>query len=75
MRIITLEDHFSTSLFRDAAPHNPAMAVAVMQRGTQVGVERRAELLDPPNLRLAPPGQPGVGFAPTLCPAESRSDY
>jgi predicted TIM-barrel fold metal-dependent hydrolase len=52
MRIITLEDHFTTPLFSEALPHNPALATIVAQRGQQVGVDIGAELLDLGSSRL-----------------------
>jgi Amidohydrolase len=60
MRIITLEDHFTTSLFREAAPPNPALAAVVSQRGKQAGVDIAAELLDLGSSRLAAMDAAGI---------------
>src|SRR5216683_6127301 len=60
MKIITLEDHFSTPMFREALPPIPALSAVISQRGKQVGVDVAAELLDLGPSRLAAMDAAGI---------------
>src|ERR1700736_23475 len=60
MKIITLEDHFTTSLFKEAVPPNPALSAIVSQRGKQGGIDIAAELLDLGSSRLAAMDAAGI---------------
>jgi predicted TIM-barrel fold metal-dependent hydrolase len=60
MKIITLEDHFATSMFREALPLNPIFAEFYPQRGKQVGVDIVAELQDLGRTRLAAMDAAGI---------------
>jgi predicted TIM-barrel fold metal-dependent hydrolase len=60
MKIVTLEDHFSTSMFREALPLNPIFAEFYPLRGKQVGVDIVAELQDLGRTRLAAMDAAGI---------------
>jgi predicted TIM-barrel fold metal-dependent hydrolase len=60
MRIITLEDHFTTPGFTAALPLNPVLSDVYAQRGTQVGVDIRTELLDLGGSRIAAMDAAGI---------------
>ncbi|HTW87671.1 MAG TPA: amidohydrolase family protein [Candidatus Binataceae bacterium] len=60
MRIITLEDHYTTPDFSAALPLNPVLSGVYAQRGAQVGVDIRAELLDLAGSRIAAMDAAGI---------------
>jgi uncharacterized protein len=60
MKIITLEDHFSTPMFRSALVPIPALSAVIAQREKQVGVDIPAELLDLGPSRLAAMDAAGI---------------
>lgn len=60
MRIITLEDHFATPDFSAALPPNAILSDIYSQRGKQVGVDIRAELMDLGRSRLAAMDAAGI---------------
>src|SRR5215469_11859316 len=52
MRIVTLEDHFATSMFREKLPLNPIFAEFYPLRGKHVGVDIVAELQNVGDTRI-----------------------
>ncbi len=60
MRIITIEDHFATPMFSAALPPNAILSDIYAQRGKQVGVDIRTELLDLGGSRLAAMDAAGI---------------
>jgi len=60
MKIITLEDHFATSMFRETLPLNPIFADFYPVRGKQVGVDIVAELLNLGDTRLTAMDAAGI---------------
>ncbi|HTY56058.1 MAG TPA: amidohydrolase family protein [Candidatus Binataceae bacterium] len=60
MKIITLEEHFTTPLFREKLPPSPAMAGIAAQRGKQIGVDVIQELLDMGSSRIAAMDASGI---------------
>jgi predicted TIM-barrel fold metal-dependent hydrolase len=60
MRIVTIEDHFTSAMFRDkhAAPAQVAPSLAA--RGRQIGVDIEAELMDLTGTRIAAMDAAGI---------------
>ena len=62
MRIITLEDHYSTALHDEYHPKNPALAVFLEERSRYLGHDIEVEIRDMGERRLAAMDAAGINF-------------